>query len=61
MPTSLHVTPRGDLVGHDTATDDADCVCGPVVHLVEQKHGGTGWLIVHNSLDGREWQEVDDV
>jgi len=49
----LHVVPSGDLVGHDTETSEPDCVCGPEVQPVERGDGGFGWLLVHNSLDGR--------
>lgn len=57
MPDTLHVIPQGDPIAHDTSTAEPDCVCGPTVQPVERKHGGMGWLIVHNSLDGREQRE----
>lgn len=57
MPGTLHIHPVGDLIAHDTATDDADCVCGPTIRPAEQDDGSMGWLIVHNSLDGRERRE----
>lgn len=52
--TTLHVTPIGDLVDHDTSTAEPDCVCGPEVRPVTQDDGSVGWLLVHHSLDGRE-------
>lgn len=54
----LHVCPAGDLVEHDTATTEPDCVCGPTVQPVERGDGSMGWLIVHHSLDGREQPEA---
>jgi hypothetical protein len=60
MPGTLHIAPRDDLIVHDTSTTEADCICGPRTVPVEQKHGGTGWLIVHHSLDGREREEPND-
>ncbi|WP_309049115.1 hypothetical protein [Streptomyces sp.] len=52
--TTLHVTPIGDLVGHDTSTAEPDCVCGPETRPVAQGDGSMAWLLVHHSLDGRE-------
>ena len=51
----LHVTPTDDLIVHDTSGDG--CVCGPTFEL---RHGEDGdkWLIVHQSLDGRESTEA---
>lgn len=50
----LHVSPIGDQVSHDMSTEDADCVCGPRVEAVFRPDGSNGYVIVHNSLDGRE-------
>ena len=50
----MHVVPTSDLVGHDTATSDPDCVCGPQVQPVERGDGSFGWLLVHHSLVGRD-------
>lgn len=50
-----HVHPIGDLVDHELAGDG--CVCGPRVEPVPRGDGSMGWLIVHNSLDGREQHE----
>lgn len=55
--TTLHVTPIGDLVGHDTSTAELDCVCGPEVRPTTREDGSVGWLLVHHSLDGREQAE----
>lgn len=57
MTNTLHVTPIGDLVDHDTSTTEPDCVCGPEVRPVTQDDGSMGWLLVHHSLDGREQAE----
>lgn len=57
MTHTLHVTPIGDLVGHDTSTAEADCVCGPEVRPVTDDDGSIGWLLVHHSLDGREREQ----
>lgn len=54
MTNTLHVTPIGDLVDHDTSTREPDCACGPEVRPVTQDDGSMGWLLVHHSLDGRE-------
>ena len=54
MTNTLHATPIGDLVDHDTSTGEPDCVCGPEVRPTTQDDGSMGWLLVHHSLDGRE-------
>lgn len=51
-----HVIPIGDLIEHETGTDDG-CPCGPAVEPVELDCGGVGWVIIHHSLDGRELNE----
>lgn len=50
---TVHTIPVDDLIEHDT-DHDTDCVCGPAAELVRNDYGPDGWLIVHNSLDGRE-------
>jgi hypothetical protein len=55
MSRSFHVYPTNDLIEHDTETDD--CICGPEIQPVETDSGGINWVIVHNSLDGREQYE----
>lgn len=50
--TTVHVYPRGDLIEHNTDSDD--CTCGPVVEPVFREDGSNGWVITHHSLDGRE-------
>ncbi|GLP64325.1 hypothetical protein TUSST3_09450 [Streptomyces sp. TUS-ST3] len=57
LTNTLHLTPRHDLVGHDTSTADPDCVCGPEVRPTTREDGSVGWLLVHHSLDGREQAE----
>lgn len=52
-----HVHPLDDLIEHDTATEEPDCVCGPTVRPEKQDDGSIGYLIVHHSLDGRELRE----
>lgn len=48
---TVHVTPVGDLIDHDTTED---CVCVPAAVPVPRSDGSTGWVITHHSLDGRE-------
>jgi hypothetical protein len=55
QPTAdgAHVLPLGDLVDH---TESDACVCGPSSeHVVGDN--GSGWLVTHHSLDGREGRE----
>jgi hypothetical protein len=54
---TLHVYPQNDLIGHDTSTSEAGCACGPQQRPVAREDGSVGWLLVHNSLDGRELTE----
>ena len=51
----LHIHPVGDLIEHEV-TDD--CPCGPETQPVKRDDGSVGWLVVHNSLDGREKREA---
>lgn len=51
--SDVHVVPAGDLTAHE---DDA-CPRGPRVEAVFRDDGSNGWLVVHNSLDGREQHE----
>ena len=53
----LHVVPRGDLVEHETATEEPSCVCGPRVEHCTYDAAPDGWRVVHNSLDRREDHE----
>ena len=48
MTETVHVLPLGDLIEHE---ESQDCPCGPRVEWC-----GSGWVVVHNSLDGREVQ-----
>lgn len=52
---SFHVFPLGDLIEHQTDSDE--CPCGPDPEPVERDDGSMGWLLVHHSLDGREANE----
>lgn len=54
MASTLHVTPRKDVIVHDTSSEEPDCVCGPATHPVVRDDGSVAWLLVHHSLDGRE-------
>lgn len=60
MSPTVHVAPVDDLIEHDTTTDEADCVCGPGTKPVPRQDGSIGWLIVHRSLDGREFHEQEN-
>lgn len=53
----VHVLPLNDLIEHNEEDDDGDCVCGTTIELVEREDGDR-WLIVHDSLDGREQLET---
>jgi hypothetical protein len=54
----VHILPVNDLIEHEDEGDD--CPCGVTSEPVkDDENGSVGWLIVHNSLDGREWHEVD--
>ncbi len=54
MTDTVHVTPRNDLIDHNV---DDDCACGPRTEPVRRGDGSYGWVVVHNSLDGREQAE----
>ncbi|MEU0236795.1 hypothetical protein ABZ234_03825 [Nocardiopsis sp. NPDC006198] len=60
-PTSdtVHVVPNNDLIEHDWQTYEATCVCGPTTRLIKREDGSIGWVITHNSLDGREAHEQE--
>jgi hypothetical protein len=51
----LHIVPVDDIIEHVVDVDE-ECICGPRMDLVE---GQADWLWVHNSLDGREFEEAD--
>ncbi len=55
MTDVLHVIPVDDLIDHDTSGDG--CPCGPRTEAVFRDDGSCGWLLRHQSLDGREQQE----
>lgn len=49
----VHVHPVDDLIEHELEGDD--CPCGVTTEPVrDDETGAVGWLISHNSLDGRE-------
>jgi hypothetical protein len=41
----------------DHEEDGDRCVCGPEIKPVEREDGDLGFVIVHNSFDGREKYE----
>jgi hypothetical protein len=53
--SNVHAAPINDLIDHDL--DGDGCVCGPTVEAVRRPDGSNGWLVTHNSLDGREFNE----
>jgi hypothetical protein len=53
--STIHVEPVNDLIEHDTSGQT--CVCGPTERPVVRDDGSIGWVVVHNSLDGRELRE----
>ncbi|MDF2045135.1 hypothetical protein P2P98_03095 [Microbacterium sp. Kw_RZR3] len=57
MSDDVHVSPIGDLIEHDT--NGGECPCGPTAKPVERADGSMGWIILHHSLDGREYTERD--
>ena len=54
--STIHVYPIGDLIEHDTTTDE--CTCGPLIEPVPREDGSMGWIVTHHSLDGRELKET---
>ena len=58
MSDRMHVFPVGDLVAHDTESED--CFCGPRIWPVKRDDGSVGWVVTHHSLDGREKNEVPE-
>jgi hypothetical protein len=55
--STVHVLPINDLIVHDDI--GTGCVCGPKERPVKRDDGSVGWVVVHNSLDGRELHEED--
>lgn len=55
--STVHVYPVNDLIQHNTDSDE--CLCGPTVEAVMADDGSCGWMVTHNSLDGREFRELD--
>lgn len=60
MSDTVHVFPNNDLIEHDTDNTEASCVCGPTTRPIKRDDGTVGWVITHNSLDGREAHEQED-
>lgn len=50
-----HVTPTNDVFEHDTEHQGM-CWCNP---KIEKQENGN-YVVTHNSMDGREYQEVDN-
>lgn len=53
MSDTWHVMPVNDLIEHE----DHDCACLPTTEPVKRDNGSMGWVVVHNSFDGREVRE----
>lgn len=47
-----YVVPDNDLILHEI-NEQADCVCGPKMELLQSEQDGDAWMIVHEALDGR--------
>lgn len=45
----FHVIPKADYIEHE---DSTECICGPRV-----EESSNQMLVVHHSLDGREFRE----
>ena len=54
---TVHVAPNNDLIEHDLESDD--CICGPRIDPVKADDGSMGWVVVHHTMDGREFSEPD--
>ncbi|WP_405375969.1 MULTISPECIES: hypothetical protein [unclassified Microbacterium] len=54
---TVHVVPVNDLIEH--VDDGTPCPCGPRTEPVERDEGTIGWVELHHSLDGREYDEPD--
>lgn len=54
---NVYVYPTQDLIEH--VTDGDGCPCIPTTEAVEHDDGSYGWVILHHSLDGREFAEPD--
>lgn len=50
-----HVYPVGDAEKHNTESQGS-CWCNPTL----EQQGDGDWIIVHNSLDGREKKERNE-
>lgn len=56
--SGVHVHPVHDEVPHELSDD---CICGPSCEFIDPDTGiayPSGPLVVHHSLDGREFEEV---
>jgi len=53
--THVHVLPIDDTREH---VESAECWCQPKVSKVENFAGGYGYVLTHNSADGRELLEA---
>lgn len=50
----MHVVPDRDIVDHEPD----DCMCGPRTEPMQREDGSYGWMVVHSSLDGREFRNA---
>lgn len=51
---TVHTIPVNDVIEHEA---DDDCFCGPTPDPVHREDGSIGWVMVHHSVDGREFRE----
>jgi len=57
MNKTIHTYPRMDIKEH--ATEGDECWCRPETKEVFHSNGVlAGWIVVHNSSDGREQYET---
>jgi hypothetical protein len=57
MSDTIHVLPMNDLIEHEDVGDG--CPCGPASRPIKRDDGSVGWVVTHNSLDGRELHEQE--
>lgn len=53
---TYHIYPLDDLKPH--VIDGQPCPCNPLVETISRGGVITGWMITHNSFDGREAYET---
>ncbi len=55
MENNWHVYPVNDWLEH--STNGLACQCNP---KLERTENDDGWIVIHNSFDGREYKEKDN-